>query len=279
VGRKNLHRSIAIASGKGGTGKTTMTANLGVALGALGKKVTILDGDLAMANLSIVMGLTKFRTNLLDVLLGKAKLEEALHHNYGINVIPTGFRFEEVHEALFRVRPERVEEVVREILEQSEFLLIDAPAGIQDATILSLAAAREMIAVCNPTYTSLVDCYKTVRLANLLGSWTRGVVVNRVGRGADLSTAEVEEFMGKTLGAVPILAEVPEDARVQEAEREGVPVVIYDPECRASEAIQSLAEVLVGKAGPPYGFSGKGGSDETVKRLVRALTGAGEGGT
>ena len=161
VGRKNLRRSIAIASGKGGTGKTTMTANLGVALGALGKKVTILDGDLAMANLSIVMGLTKFRTNLLDVLLGKAKLEEALHHNYGINVIPTGFRFEEVHETLFRVRPERVEEVVREILEQSEFLLIDAPAGIQDATILSLAAAREMIAVCNPTYTSLVDCYKT----------------------------------------------------------------------------------------------------------------------
>jgi septum site-determining protein MinD len=138
-----------------------MTANLGVALGALGKKVTILDGDLAMANLSIVMGLTKFRTNLLDVLMGRARVEEALHSNYGINVVPTGFRFEEAHEALFKVKPERVEEVVREILEESEFLLIDAPAGIQDSTILSLAAAKEMMAVCNPTYTSLVDCYKT----------------------------------------------------------------------------------------------------------------------
>lgn len=276
MGRKNLHRSIAIASGKGGTGKTTMTANLGVALGTLGRKVTILDGDLAMANLSIVMGLTKFRTNLLDVLMGRAKVEEAIYRNYGINVIPAGFRFEEAHEALFKVRPERVEEVVRRILEEADFLLIDAPAGIQDATILSLAAAREMIAVCNPTYTSLVDCYKTVRLANMLGSWTRGVVVNRTGKSADLSTREVEEFMGHTLGAITILAEVPEDEVVQEAEREGVPVVVYDPECRASQAIQTLAEVLVGKAGPPYGFSGEKGKDETVLRLVRALTGRAE---
>ncbi|MEM2866435.1 MAG: cell division ATPase MinD [Candidatus Hadarchaeales archaeon] len=273
MGRKNLRRSIAIASGKGGTGKTTMTANLGVALGALGRKVTILDGDLAMANLSIVMGLTKFRTNLLDVLMGRARVEEAVYRNYGINVIPTGFRFEEAHEALFKVRPEKVEEVVRSILEEAEFLLIDAPAGIQDSTILSLAAAREMIAVCNPTYTSLVDCYKTVRLANVLGSWTRGVVVNRTGKSADLSTREVEEFMGHTLGAVPVLAEVPEDPAVQEAEREGVPVVVYDPECRASLAVQALAEVLVGKAGPPYGFPGEKGRDETVARLVRALTG------
>ena len=272
MGRRILRRSIVIASGKGGTGKTTLTANLGVALGALGKRVTILDGDLAMANLSIVMGLTRFRTNLLDVLLGRARVEEAIYHNYGVSVVPTGFRFEEAHEALFKIKPERVEEVVRELLQESEFLLIDAPAGIQDATILSLAASKEMVAVCNPTYTSLVDCYKTVRLANLLGCWTRGVVVNRVGRDSDLSTAEVEEFMGQTLGAIPILAEIPEDPRVQEAEREGVPVVVYDPECKASRAIQSLAEVLVGRAGTPYGF-GKGGGDETVRRLVRALTG------
>lgn len=273
VGRKGQRRSIAIASGKGGTGKTTMTANLGVALGALGKRVTILDGDLAMANLSIVMGLTKFKTNLLDVLMGRARLEEALYRNYGVNVVPTGFRFEEAHEALFKIKPEKVKEVVREILQEAEFLLIDAPAGIQDSTILSLAASREMVAVCNPTYTSLVDCYKTVRLANLLGSWTRGVVVNRVGKSADLSAREVEEFMGHTLGALPVLAEVPEDPAVQEAEREGVPVVVYDPECRASRAIQLLAEVLVGKAGPPHSLSGEKGEDETVLRLVRALTG------
>ncbi|MEW6222147.1 MAG: P-loop NTPase, partial [Candidatus Hadarchaeota archaeon] len=180
-------RSISVTSGKGGTGKTTVTANLGVALGALGKKVTILDGDLAMANLGIVMGLHQVKTSFLDVLSGKANVGSAVYENYGINVVPCGFRFEDVHEALAKVKREKVEDAVRELLAGSDFLLIDAGAGLQDSTMISIAAASEMLPVCNPTYTSLVDAYKVIRYANLFGSWTRGVVVNRTGKRADLS--------------------------------------------------------------------------------------------
>lgn len=142
-------RSIAIASGKGGTGKTTLTANLGVALGALGRGTTILDGDLAMVNLAIIMGLTKCEATFLDVLSGKADVNDAVYENYGIKVLPCGFRFEDVHDVLAKVKREHVEEVVGELLRQTEFLLIDAPAGIADTTIISIAAAREMIPVCN----------------------------------------------------------------------------------------------------------------------------------
>lgn len=266
-------RSISITSGKGGTGKTTLTANLGVALGALGKDTTILDGDLAMANLAIVLGMHKCELSFLDALTGEAEVKDVIYRNYGIKVVPMGFRFEDAHEVLTKVKRERVEEVIKELLKQTEFLLIDGAAGIQDATIISIAAAREMIPVCNPTYTSLVDAYKIVRLANVLGSWTRGVVVNRTGRGAELSSDEVENFLSRALGTMPILSEIPDDPKVQEAELAGVPVVIYEPDCEASVAIGNLAKLVAGEANLPYVPYEERAVAETTARLVRALTG------
>jgi septum site-determining protein MinD len=266
-------RSIAITSGKGGTGKTTLTANLGVALGALERDTTILDADLAMANLALVLGMHKVESSFLDALVGRADVSDILYENYGIKVVPMGFRFEDVHEVLSKVKRERVEEVIKELLKETEFLLIDAPAGIQDATIISIAAAREMLPVCNPTYTSLVDAYKTIRFANILGSWTRGLVVNRTGKAADLSVDEVEQFMGRALGSLPVLADIPEDPKVQEAEREGVPVVVYEPGCEASVAINELAKVIAGEADLPYAPWEEREVGETAKRLIRALTG------
>ncbi len=266
-------RSIAITSGKGGTGKTTLTANLGVALGALEHDTTILDADLTMANLALVLGMHKVESSLLDALMGRADVSDVVYKNYGIKVVPMGFRFEDVHEVLSKVKRERVEETINELLRQTEFLLIDAPAGIADATIISIAAAREMIPVTNPTYTSLVDCYKIIRMANVLGSWTRGVVVNRTGKAADLSTGEVEQFLGRTLGAMPVLAEIPEDPKVQEAEREGVPVVVYEPDCEASVAVNELAKIIAGEADLPYVPYEEPAVKETTSRLIRALTG------
>jgi len=266
-------RSIAITSGKGGTGKTTLTANLGVALGALGRDVTILDADIGMANLALVVGMQKVELSLSDALMGKAEVPDVVHENYGIKVVPMGIRFEDAHEALSNVKRERVEEVVEELLRQTEFLLVDAAAGVQDSTIISIASTREMLPVCNPTYTSLVDAYKIIRYANVLGSWTRGLVVNRVGRTADLSRDEIEHFMGRTIGALPVLAEIPEDGKVQEAEREGIPVVVYEPESDASIAINELAKIVAGESDLPYAPWEEDEIGETTKRLIRALTG------
>jgi septum site-determining protein MinD len=265
-------RSISITSGKGGTGKTTLTANLGIALATLGKRVTILDADLAMANLALIMGIHHVRTSFLDVLRGKAKPEEAIHENHGVRVLPAGFRFEEAQEALAGVEREQVRRVVEHILGDTDFLLIDAPAGVQDATLFSIASASEMLPVCNPTYTSLVDVYKIIRFANVMGAWTRGLVVNRAGKRAELPVEEIEEFLGRTLGQLGVIAQIPEDPKVQEAELEGVPVVVHDPDCPASVAIHELAELLAGKGEPP-GRERAETVSETTNRLVRVLTG------
>jgi septum site-determining protein MinD len=266
-------RSIAITSGKGGTGKTTLTANLGVALGALGHDTTILDADLTMANLALVLGMHKVESSLLDALMGRVDVSDVLYKNYGIKVVPMGFRFEDIHVVLSKVKRERVEEIINGLLKQTEFLLIDAPAGMADTTIISIASAREMLPVCNPTYTSLVDAYKTIRIANVLGSWTRGVIVNRAGKAADLSVDEVEQFMVRALGSMPVLAGIPEDSKVQEAEREGIPVVVYEPECEASVAINELAKLIAGETDLPYTPWEEREIGETTKRLIRALTG------
>jgi len=266
-------RSIAVSSGKGGTGKTTLTANLGIALANDGYEVTILDGDLAMANLGLIMGMNDCPVTFLDVLSGDANPEDAVYEDYGVKVVPTGFRFEEIHENLSDVDSERVEEVVSELLRKTEFLLIDVPAGMAETTIISIAAAREMIPVTNPNYSSLVDCYKTIRLANVVDTWTRGLVVNRVGRASDISRDEIEHFMGNTVGSISVILDVPEDDTVHEAERAGVPVTVYEPTSPSSESIYELARVMAGESDLPYEPYEEGEIDQTVKRLSRALTG------
>jgi septum site-determining protein MinD len=265
-------RSISICSGKGGTGKTVLTANLGIALGSLGKKVVIMDADLAMANLSIVMGMHRCEVTLFDVLKGKATLDQALYKNYGVEVLPTGFRFEEVQEMLGNVSREKVEEIISELLNRAEILLLDAAAGIQETSLLLLAAAREALPVSTPSYASLVDVYKTIRIANLLRVWTRGLILNRMGT-TDLTREEVQAFMGRAVKGLPILAEIPEDPKVREAEREGVPVLVYDPSCPASEAIQGLAKIVAGEEQLPYVPVEEREIRETSRRLLAALLG------
>lgn len=270
---KRRARSIAISSGKGGTGKTTLTANLGIAISNEGYEVTILDGDIAMANLGIILGMDNCSVSFLDVLSGEADPEDAIYENYGVKVVPTGFRFEDIHESLSGIDLEKVEEAVNELLRKTEILLIDAPAGMADTTIISIAAAREMIPITNPNYSSLVDTYKTIRLANVVDTWTRGLVLNRVGRPSDVSLQDVEHFMGETVGSISVISEIPEDVTVQEAERSGVPVTVYEPEAPSSREIYRLAEMIVGDTNLPYNPYEEGEIDQTVKRLTRALTG------
>ncbi len=271
---KSKSRSITISSGKGGTGKTTLTANLGVALANEGHDVTILDADLNMANLGILMGIKNPPISFLDVLSGEADYQEAIYEDYGVKVVPTGFRFENVHESLPEIDQDHVEDKISKLLKQTEFLLIDAPAGMTDTTIISIAAAREMLPVTNPNYSSLVDCYKTIRLANVVDTWTRGLVVNRVGRSSDISRGEIEHFMGETVGSLTLLPEVPEDDTVQKAERAETPLIVYEPESSASRQIYELAEIIAGESNLPYEPYEESEVDKTVEKLSKALVGS-----
>lgn len=120
-------RVVCMASGKGGTGKTTVTANLGTALAELGAETYILDADIAMANLGLILRMEDAPVTLHDVLAGEADIEEAIYEGpHGVKVIPAGISLEGIRKA----NPDRLRDVVEHIIDRADFLLIDAPAGL-----------------------------------------------------------------------------------------------------------------------------------------------------
>ena len=234
-----MTRIIAVASGKGGTGKTVVTANLGVALSELGKDVTLVDIDLAMANLELVLGMEGMPTTLQDVLAGEAKVEDAIYTGPGgVKVIPAGLSFERLKSA----DPDMIKEVVSRLMDRTEFILIDCPSGLSRITLVGLESAEELLLVVNPDISSVTDALKTKIIAEKLKTQLLGVVVNRWTKsGFEMDRKEIEKIIGGE-----VLAVIPEDPEVKKAVSFGQPVVLRSPDSPASKAIRELASRIAG---------------------------------
>ncbi|MFQ5888190.1 MAG: cell division ATPase MinD [Candidatus Hydrothermarchaeales archaeon] len=230
--------SISIASGKGGTGKTVLTANLGVALSEIGKRVIILDADIEMANLALHLGLEGTNISLHTVLSGEADIRDAVYEGpSGVKVVPSGMSLD----TLIKVDPDRLGEVLKELLKRVDILLIDAPAGLSKSAVVALASAQEVILVVNPEISSLSGALKTKIVAGRLGADILGVVVNRADiSGGDLNTEEVEILL-----ETKILGLVPEDPEVGRTAALGTPIVLKSPDSPAAVAVKKLASDLV----------------------------------
>ncbi len=234
-----MAKIITIASGKGGTGKTTITANLGIALTKLGKDVTILDADITMANLELILGMEGLPVTLQNVLANEATIDEAIYEGPGgVKVIPAGISLE----GLRKVNPDLLEETLKALLDRTEILLLDAPAGLEKSAIVALAAAEECILVVNPEISSITDGLKTKYVAERLGTKLLGIVVNRVTKlGVEIAKKEIEAILeGK------VLAVIPEDPEVRKAAAFGQPVVLKSPKSPAAKAINELAAKIAG---------------------------------
>src|SRR5687768_15476645 len=124
-------RTIAVTSGKGGVGKTNISANVGLALAHTGKRVVIFDADLGLANLDVILG-TKAQFNLTDVLSGEKKLAEVVTHGPGgIQFIAGGSGVE----SLINMNPTQLERFLTELQEFSKFtdiMIFDTGAGIDE---------------------------------------------------------------------------------------------------------------------------------------------------
>lgn len=234
-----MTRVIAIASGKGGTGKTVITANLGVALVELGKDVIIIDIDLAMANLELVLGMEGMPTTLQDVLAGEAKVDDAIYTGPGgAKVIPAGLSFDRLKSA----DPDLIKDVIAQLMDRTEFILIDCPSGLSKITLVGLESAEELLLIVNPDISSVTDALKTKIIAEKLKTHLTGIVVNRWTKsGFEMDRKEIEKILGGE-----VLAVVPEDPEVKKSVSFGQPVVLRSPDCSASKAIKELAAKIAG---------------------------------
>jgi len=261
---KKMAISIAVASGKGGTGKTTISANLAVALAKLGKDVVVLDADIAMANLELVLGIEgKKGKTLNDVLAGNASIEEAIYEGpAGVKVIPAGISLD----AFRKARPEKLEEVLKKLHDMAEIIIIDCPAGIGKEALTAISAAEHLILVVNPEISSIADALKVIAIAKKLGTNVLGAIINR-------TMKEDSELSSKAIAAileVPILGVVPEDPNIRKCAAFGEPIVLKYPDSPAAQAIMEIAAKLIGKKYIPEKKKEK---ESFIKKFLRGIFG------
>lgn len=236
-----MTRIICISSGKGGVGKTMITANLGTALAGMGKDVVVLDANLTTPNLGIHLGIPLYPVTLQDVLKGTADIEDAIYeHDNGLKVIPSGISLNDMKGTDSR----DLSSAILKLLGRTDVVLMDCAAGLGREALSAIESSDELIVVTNPDVSSVTDALKTLRLANEIGTKTLGIVINRVsGRRHELTTEEVLTM----LGDIEVLAEIPEDINVQKSISKRRPVVQRKPSSDASQEIKKLAHRIVGQ--------------------------------
>jgi flagellar biosynthesis protein FlhG len=241
-------RVYAVTSGKGGVGKTNVTANLAVVAARAGKRVLIIDADLGLANVEIVLGL-KPRYHLGDLLEKGLSVSDVLVEGpAGVMLLAAGSGVR----SLTNLSDEQKRQFISAldpIEEMFDIVLIDSGAGIGDNVLFFVGAAQEAILVVSPEPTSLVDAYATVKvLSQQAGVRTFNVIVNPVvdelaARGIFQKLTAVT---GKFLEAkVRHLGYIPRDENLHRAIMAQRPVCEMFPSSPAARAIASIGERLL----------------------------------
>jgi flagellar biosynthesis protein FlhG len=156
---------MAITSGKGGVGKTLTTVHFAHAARKMGLSVTILDGDLGMANVDVVMGL-QARYNIKEVLDGNVHLRDiVIEGPFGIKVIPSGSGISGLANLNF-VQKQTILDQIEQLEEQSDLILIDTGAGISDTVLTLNSAAEHVLVVTTPEPHAMTDAYAMIKVLN-----------------------------------------------------------------------------------------------------------------
>jgi septum site-determining protein MinD len=234
-------RIIAISSGKGGVGKTTLVANLSAALAQYGKSVIAVDANLTTSNLGLHLGIPLYPKTLQDVLRGKIRIKDAIyHHSAGFKVLPADLSVKKI------LIPKKNEfmDVFYDLAEKVDFVIIDSAAGLGREAKAAIEAADEVITITNPEMPALIDALKLGKIADKFGTRNLGVVINRVrNEKHEPSDEEIRDFLG-----LPLLGKIQDDHHVRVSIAKKVPVVIHKPNSKAAKQIKAIAARLIGES-------------------------------
>jgi septum site-determining protein MinD len=241
-------RIVTITSGKGGVGKTTATANLGVALALLGKRVVTIDTDIGLRNLDVMLGLeNRIVYDLVDVVEGRCRLHQAMIRDKRLPqlyLLPAAQTRDKT-----AIGPEDLVAVCENLRPDFDFLLIDSPAGIERGFQTAVAPADLVLVVTTPEVASVRDADRVIGLVEADGKGPAQLIINRikpglVRKGDMLSTSDVVDVL-----AVELIGIVPEDERILVAANRGRPVA-FDQHSPAGTAFRNVARRLLGEEVP-----------------------------
>jgi septum site-determining protein MinD len=259
---------ITVTSGKGGVGKTTTTANLGVALARRGKRVACVDADIGLRNLDVVMGLeNRIVYDLVDVVEGRARIRQALIKDKRLpelQMIPAAQTREKT-----AVNPDQMVKLANELRREFDFILIDSPAGIEHGFKNALAPADRVLIVTTPEVSAVRDADRIIGLVEAAEKQAPQLIINRlrpsmVKRGDMLDTPDVLEVL-----SIDLLGIVPEDESIITSTNRGQPVALEE-RTPAGQAYGRIAQRLLGQAVPFAVFQESSNLLERMSRWFRS---------
>jgi septum site-determining protein MinD len=240
---------IVITSGKGGVGKTTTTANLGVGLALLGKKVALIDADIGLRNLDVVLGLeNRIVYDLVDVVDGHCRPKQALIRD-------------KRHETLFllpaaqtrdknAVSPEQMKKLCTELKEEFDFVIMDCPAGIEQGFRNAIAGADRALIVTTPEVSAVRDADRIIGLLEAAELSDSKLIINRlrpdmVKRGDMMDIDDILEIL-----AIGLIGVIPDDEKIIISTNRGEPVVADENGSLAGQAYRNIAQRVAGEEVP-----------------------------
>jgi septum site-determining protein MinD len=257
---------ITLSSGKGGVGKTTAAANIGVALAAEGVKVVCIDGDIGLRNLDVVLGLeNRIVYDIVDVIEGRCKLRQAMirdKHLPSLHLIPAAQTRDKT-----AVSPSDMVRICNELRPDHEFILIDSPAGIERGFRNAIAPADRVLVVTNPEVSAVRDADRVIGILEAEEKRNPSLIINRVNptlvkQNDMLSAEDVLDLLG-----IPLIGIVPEDQSVIVSSNHGTPVA-HDPRSRAGQAFRNIAKRLRGEEVPFMGADKQGGLWDRLQKMT-----------
>ncbi|MDD2979205.1 MAG: septum site-determining protein MinD [Hespellia sp.] len=242
-----MGEAIVITSGKGGVGKTTTTANIGIGLSQSDKKVIVIDTDLGLRNLDVVMGMeNRIIYNLVDVIEGNCRLKQALIKDKRfpeLSLLPSAQTKDKT-----AISPEQMRKLVDELKEEYDYILLDCPAGIEQGFENAIAGADRAIVVTTPEVSAIRDADRIIGLLEAHGISRPQLIINKlriemVQKGDMMTVEDVTEIL-----AVELLGVLPDDEQVVIATNQGEPVIGSDS--LAGQAYQNICRRINGESVP-----------------------------
>ena len=241
-----MGRIIVITSGKGGVGKTTCSANLGMALARMNHSVALLDADFGLRNLDLLLGLeNRVVYTALDVLEGQCRLEQALvrdKRQQDLVLLPAAqSRNKDA------ITPDQMKQLALALNQKYDYVLIDCPAGIEMGFQNAIAAAKEAIVVTTPEISAVRDADRVIGLLEANEVDNVHLIVNRirakmVQSNDMMSVNDVQEIL-----SIPLLGIIPDDEQVIVATNRGEPLILSEELSLSGMAMRNIAERIEGK--------------------------------
>ncbi len=253
-----MSQSLVITSGKGGVGKTTTCANLGVALASMGAKVVMVDADIGLRNLDVVMGLeNRIVYDLVDVVEGYCRMRQALIKDKrvdGLFLLPAAQTKDKN-----AVNPDQMKELMGSLKEEHDFVLVDCPA---------IAGADRAVIVTTPEVSAVRDADRITGLLEASGFEKPELIINRlkpkmVARGDMMDIPDIIDIL-----AIDLLGVVPDDDYIVVSTNRGEPAVMADTS-KAGEAYRNIARRIRGEEVPFMDLTEKESIWERLRRIVR----------